>query len=104
MNVFCVNYLVIVFENGNKWIDIYIVLLKYIFDGIILVVIYEVCVVCKENLICLKLNLSLDILKGIIFVFFSSVILLVFIYFYIIINDKFNLFVIQKYLLKLNLF
>lgn len=69
-------------------------IIEIYFDGIILVVIYEVCVVCKENLICLKLNLSLDILKGIIFVFFSSVILLVFIYFYIIINDKFNLFVI----------
>lgn len=94
MNVSCANYLVTVFENGNKRIDTHIASSKYIFDGIISAATYEVRVVCKENSTRLKLNSSPGTLKGTISAFPSSATLLVFIYFHIIINDKSNLFVI----------
>lgn len=86
MNVSCANYLVTVFENGNKRIDTHIASSKYIFDGIISAATYEVHVVCKENSTRLKLNSSPDTLKGTISAFPSSATLLVFIYFHIIIQ------------------
>lgn len=69
MNVSCANYLVTVFENGNKRIDTHIASSKYIFDGIISAATYEVRVVCKENSTRLKLNSSPDTLKGTISAF-----------------------------------
>lgn len=87
MNVSCANYLVTVFENGNKRTDSHIASSKYVLDGIISAATYEVHVVCIGNSTRLKLNSSPETLKGNISAFPSSVTLLVFIYFHMIITE-----------------